>query len=163
MCSWQGELSRKFKVSGIPTLVFIDGQSGKLITMDGRKIVSEDPRGENFPWKPKPLQELLGTEFINNSGETVPASALDGKVVGLYFSAHWVSVSVVALKCYFLFWLHCCTLLVEVLIHRFTSLAMLHRVWMAFFGDRPSTLTVRVDVDLFSRVHTSYTWIKFSL
>ena len=77
-------------MSGIPTLVFIDGETGKLISANGRKIVTDDPKGEQFPWKCKPLQESLGSSFINTSGEEVPMESLEGKIIGLYFSAHWV-------------------------------------------------------------------------
>jgi thiol-disulfide isomerase/thioredoxin len=46
------ELETKFKVNGIPRLVLLDGDSGDLITDDGRnQIEEEDPEGENFPWK----------------------------------------------------------------------------------------------------------------
>lgn len=35
------------------------------------------------------LQDLIGTELVNARGETVDVASLDGKIVGLYFSAHW--------------------------------------------------------------------------
>lgn len=35
------------------------------------------------------LQDLIGTELVNAKGETVDASSLDGKIIGLYFSAGW--------------------------------------------------------------------------
>jgi len=80
-------LSKKFKVSGIPSLVILD-EDGSTITTDGRAAVSEDPTGEEFPWRPKPLKELLGDEFVGKDG-MVPASSLEGKTLALYFSAHW--------------------------------------------------------------------------
>jgi len=83
----KAKLSKKFKVSGIPSLVVLD-EDGSLITTDGRSVVSEDPTGEEFPWRPKPLKELLGDEFVGKDG-MVPASALEGKTLALYFSAHW--------------------------------------------------------------------------
>merc|ERR1712166_161033 len=84
-------LSKKFKVSGIPSLVILDGETGELITKDGRDAVMEDLKGENFPWKPPTVWEAMGDEFMSGDGETVELSALrgEGKVVGLYFSAHW--------------------------------------------------------------------------
>ena len=88
----QNNLSRKFKVSGIPTLVLLEADTGKTITTDGRSIVVEDPEGVNFPWKPKPLAELIGDKFIHNNMKEVGVEAIEGKVLGLYFSAHWVSV-----------------------------------------------------------------------
>ena len=87
----QAELSRKFKVSGIPTLVFLDGNTGKLITADGRSVVSDDKDGSGFPWVPKPLPELVAGKLINNKGEEKDFDAdVKGTIFGLYFSAHWV-------------------------------------------------------------------------
>ena len=85
-------LSKRFKVSGIPTLVILDGTTGEVITKDGREAVSEDPTGVNFPWKPPTFWEALGDTFLKGTdGETVEVEELkgEGKVIGLYFSAHW--------------------------------------------------------------------------
>lgn len=84
-------LSKKFKVSGIPSLIILDGETGELITKDGRDAVMEDLKGENFPWKPPTVWEAMGDEFMSGDGEAVELSALrgEGKVIGLYFSAHW--------------------------------------------------------------------------
>ena len=84
-------LSKKFKVSGIPSLIILDGETGEVITKDGREAVMEDPEGERFPWKPPSLWEALGDEFMSGDGESVELDALrgEGKVIGLYFSAHW--------------------------------------------------------------------------
>merc|ERR1719359_1550050 len=48
----------------------------------------KDPTGENFPWKPKALSELLNFDIQTKAG-TAPMSSLDGKVLAIYFSAHW--------------------------------------------------------------------------
>jgi nucleoredoxin len=80
-------LSKKFKVQGIPSFVMLD-KDGSTITTDGRSQVSSDPTGEDFPWVPKPVKELLGDSFLGKDGP-VTSSALEGKVVALYFSAHW--------------------------------------------------------------------------
>merc|ERR1711939_1243973 len=51
-----------------------------------------DPTGKNLPWKPPTIWEALGDEFLSGpDGDTVELSDLkgDGKVIGLYFSAHW--------------------------------------------------------------------------
>jgi len=83
-------LSKKFKVQGIPTFVILD-QDGAVVTTDARSSVSEDPTGENFPWKPKTVEEILSDVTVKNKdGKTFPFSSLKGEsVVGLYFSAHW--------------------------------------------------------------------------
>jgi len=86
----KAKLSKKYKVSGIPSLVVLDGATGATITTDGREAVMEDPKGENLPWKPPSFWDALGTEFLKGTeGETVEVDELKGKVIGLYFSAHW--------------------------------------------------------------------------
>ena len=87
----QTELSTKFKVSGIPTLIFLEAKSGTLITADGRSIVSDDPEGKEFPWTPKPFTELISKgKFVNKDDEEKTWEDMKGKTIGLYFSAHWV-------------------------------------------------------------------------
>eukprot|EP00612_Vaucheria_litorea_P000219 CAMPEP_0171452890 /NCGR_PEP_ID=MMETSP0945-20130129/818_1 /TAXON_ID=109269 /ORGANISM="Vaucheria litorea, Strain CCMP2940" /LENGTH=321 /DNA_ID=CAMNT_0011977649 /DNA_START=613 /DNA_END=1578 /DNA_ORIENTATION=+ len=44
---------------------------------------------DDFPWKNKNLKELLGNEFEKADGSKVGIEALEGKVLGLYFSADW--------------------------------------------------------------------------
>jgi len=87
-------LSKKYKVSGIPSFVIVDAKTGELITTDGRSAITSDPTGESFPWKPKSLDEIMGSittlAVAGQDGATVErAAALEGKTVGLYFSAHW--------------------------------------------------------------------------
>jgi len=44
------ELSSRFRIRGIPTLVIVDA-AGNFITDDARGMVQADPAGESFPWK----------------------------------------------------------------------------------------------------------------
>ena len=44
------ELSRKYSVTGIPTLVFIDGSTGELITEEGREGICSDSYLAEFPY-----------------------------------------------------------------------------------------------------------------
>lgn len=83
------KLSSKFKVQGIPTLVFLDGETGALITSEGRSKVTTDPKGENFPWHPIPLSELMKGPVQSKEGEVQLEKAIEGKITGIYFSAHW--------------------------------------------------------------------------
>merc|ERR1712230_272194 len=84
------ELSKRFKVSGIPSLVLLDGATGQVLNKDGRSLVMRDPTGANFPWSPKPLHDMLGTVVLNGEGvELSREEALKDKYVMLYFSAHW--------------------------------------------------------------------------
>jgi nucleoredoxin len=89
----KAKLSKKFKVSGIPALILLDGATGELLNRDGRSAVMGDV--EDFPWKPPTLWECLGEEFLQNDGETMELAELKEKneYIGLYFSAHWHSES----------------------------------------------------------------------
>merc|ERR1711939_247182 len=44
---------------------------------------------EEFPWTPKSFSEIIGTEFLDSDGGSVEYSDLEGKVLAIYFSAHW--------------------------------------------------------------------------
>lgn len=48
--------------------------------------------GLEFPWGPKPFSEVVAGPLLRNNGQTLDSSALEGSHVGVYFSAHWVSV-----------------------------------------------------------------------
>lgn len=87
------KLSSKFKVSGIPTFLLLDGETGAVINKSGREVVMGDPEGRNYPWTPKSFQEIVGSnggKLVDKSGaEFDYATATAGKVKALYFSAHW--------------------------------------------------------------------------
>ncbi len=89
--SLQALLSKKFKVQGIPALVFLEAKTAKLITAEGRQNVLDDPEGLQFPWYPKPLTDLLKGPVLHMMGEKDSEQALNGKIKALFFSAHWVS------------------------------------------------------------------------
>ena len=82
------KLSSSLGVSGIPMLVVLD-TDGSVLSKKGRNLVSSDPEGEKFPWKPLSISEELGSEFLTQGGVAVDKSSFDGKFVGIYFSAHW--------------------------------------------------------------------------
>jgi nucleoredoxin len=93
----KNELSKMYKVNGIPSLVIVDPATGATITTDGRAAVSEDPTGEKMPWTPPTKEEkrqaainALGDEFEDKDGATFnKAERLNKEFIGLYFSAHW--------------------------------------------------------------------------
>ena len=59
-------LSDMFDVEGIPTFAIV-GPDGKIINSDGRSAVSADPTGKDFPWYPKPVNDLSsGASAIND-------------------------------------------------------------------------------------------------
>jgi nucleoredoxin len=84
----KGKLSSKFGVAGIPMLIVLD-TDGTLMSKKGRNLVSSDPEGLRFPWKPLSLQEEIGDEFIGQGGATVNKASFNSKFLGIYFSAHW--------------------------------------------------------------------------
>lgn len=91
--SIQGKLSKKFKVQGIPTLVFIEANTGNLVTTKGREAVGSDPDGKEFPWYPKAFSDIIKGELLKGDTKVQSEEALSGKIKGFYFSAHWVSTS----------------------------------------------------------------------
>ena len=52
------ELSKRYGVRGIPTLVIVDPNTGETITTEGRSALMNDIEGKDFPWHRKPLQQL---------------------------------------------------------------------------------------------------------
>ena len=90
----KAELSRKFKVNGIPALVVVD-DTGATVTADGRRVALDV---DAFPWKPPSLAEVLGDAFTRNDAEKSAVAARDvtndatekgTRHLGIYFSAHW--------------------------------------------------------------------------
>ena len=83
------ELSTRYKVEGIPTLIVVDAKTGALVSGDGREGVMEHPEG--FPWKPQTLADILQGKLIRTGGVEI-SNGLDhikDKVVALYFGASW--------------------------------------------------------------------------
>lgn len=58
-------LSSLYGVEGIPTLVLVDAATGETINANGRAAVGADPEGAEFPWPPKPVNDLASPEGIN--------------------------------------------------------------------------------------------------
>jgi nucleoredoxin len=85
----KSKLSKKFKVSGIPMLVLLDGKTGKVISKDGRAALMKDPKAELFPWTPPTIKSAIGPTLVKNDGTEVDAQTLNGKYTALYFSASW--------------------------------------------------------------------------
>jgi len=88
----KAKLSKKYKVSGIPSFIVLDGVTGETLCKDGRSMVMEDPKGERLPWKPPTIWEALGDEVLDGTdGDAIEIAELrkEAKYIGLYFSAHW--------------------------------------------------------------------------
>ena len=98
-------LTRRYRAQiGAPTLVLLEGATGRLITSKGCERLSEDPTGALFPWTPRALTDVLkeagpylpggrraAVSKLSASENKVRYSELEGLVKGIYFSAHWVS------------------------------------------------------------------------
>lgn len=86
----KANLAKKFKVSGIPMMVLLDGKTGKVITTEGRAAMEKDPQAEKFPWLPPTVASAIGSTLVKNDGSQVDAKeALEGKYTAIYFSASW--------------------------------------------------------------------------
>ncbi|XP_061734269.1 nucleoredoxin [Nerophis ophidion] len=84
------KLWNKYKVTSIPSLVFVDTSTGKVVCRNGLLVVRDDPKGLEFPWGPKPFAEVVAGPLLrNNNRQTTDTSSLEGHYVGVYFSAHW--------------------------------------------------------------------------
>merc|ERR1719498_1350202 len=87
----KAKLSKKYKVSGIPSFVIVDAESGELCTTNGREGVSKGAAGlSSFPWKPKPFWEVMVGDVVDNAGKATSCESLkELDAIGIYFSAHW--------------------------------------------------------------------------
>ncbi|XP_061219588.1 nucleoredoxin [Lathamus discolor] len=83
------KLWNKYRVSNIPSLIFIDASTGKVVCRNGLLVIRDDPEGLEFPWGPKPFSEVVAGPLLRYNGQTLDSSALEGSYVGVYFSAHW--------------------------------------------------------------------------
>ncbi|NXT28534.1 NXN protein, partial [Syrrhaptes paradoxus] len=86
---FQLKLWNKYRVSNIPSLIFIDASTGKVVCRNGLLVIRDDPEGLEFPWGPKPFSEVVAGPLLRNNGQTLDSTALEGSHVGVYFSAHW--------------------------------------------------------------------------
>lgn len=59
----KAELSKRFNVTGIPSLVLLDAATCELITNKGRQVISSDPQGYGFPWKHVPKDFVAKAEM----------------------------------------------------------------------------------------------------
>jgi len=82
------QLSKKYKVQGIPSLIIIDAKTGETNTKEGRSAIANV---EDFPFKDKTLCQIVDSMvFTKKCGAELKASDVFGKgSIGLYFSGHW--------------------------------------------------------------------------
>ena len=78
------------QLTASPSLVLFEGDTGRLITKNGMRVIREDPEGLKYPWVPQTLDALLGDTLVQGSGKQANRrEALAGKHVGLLFAAQW--------------------------------------------------------------------------
>lgn len=82
------KLASMYEAQGIPHLVVIDRDSTILVP-DGVGEVTADPSGRHFPWRPKPISQLLPSTYLAADGSRRGIQQLAQKYLLLYFSAHW--------------------------------------------------------------------------
>ncbi|XP_063002868.1 nucleoredoxin [Elgaria multicarinata webbii] len=83
------KLWNKFRVSNIPSLIFIDAHTGKVVCRNGLLVIRDDPEGLEFPWGPRPFSEVVAGPLLRKSGQSQESGVLEACHVGVYFSAHW--------------------------------------------------------------------------
>lgn len=72
----KNDLSELFEVRGIPSLVTLDAK-GKVVNASARNSAGNDPTGADFPWSPKPVNDVnKETDGLNE--ETCVIVLLDG-------------------------------------------------------------------------------------
>jgi len=86
----KAQLSKKYKVQGIPTFVLLDKQ-GNTVTTKARESLMADPAGDEFPWRPKSFWEIIKGELQLSDGSRVDTEThlKTTTAFGIYFSAHW--------------------------------------------------------------------------
>jgi len=62
---------------------------GNVLNKNGRGVISNDPTGEQFPWRQRTLIEMLSAAKLKSADGEKSGADLMGKVFALYFSAHW--------------------------------------------------------------------------
>ncbi|XP_043910248.1 nucleoredoxin isoform X1 [Protopterus annectens] len=83
------KLWNRYRISNIPSLVFIDTATGKIVCRNGLLVIRDDPEGLEFPWGPIPFYEVIAGSLLQSNGQLQDSSILEGSYVGVYFSAHW--------------------------------------------------------------------------
>ncbi|CAH0549111.1 unnamed protein product [Brassicogethes aeneus] len=93
-------LSRRYRIkSGVPTLVLLDKEGG-TVSISAQDRLLEDPCGNSFPWRPRPVDQVLKDvtlqpgnvyfkEHQNSTKEDVRYNNLPDGIRGFYFSANW--------------------------------------------------------------------------
>jgi nucleoredoxin len=72
------KLSKLFGVQGIPAFALVDAATGKTINANARGKVTADPTGEDFPFHPKPLIDMVAEGPGDINEETTLCVMMEG-------------------------------------------------------------------------------------
>lgn len=75
------KLSKRFKISSIPALILLDGETGSVLSRDGCSVVEGDPTGKMFPWAPTPFERRRSPGHRRSQagvGSLLPVTVLSG-------------------------------------------------------------------------------------
>ncbi len=68
------------QVRGLPTLVLVDGDTGDIITNEGRAVVFADEQCLEFPWKPAQLEGIPPWQQPQSGGAPLPSRSAGSSV-----------------------------------------------------------------------------------
>ncbi|GLD53423.1 nucleoredoxin [Lates japonicus] len=88
-CAVIMKLWNKYKVTSIPSLVFVDAATGKVVCRNGLLVVRDDPKGEikpEFPWAGRWREVVAGLCSGTTGRQQTVQPFLEGHYVGVYFS-----------------------------------------------------------------------------
>uniref|UniRef100_A0A914BWY4 Thioredoxin domain-containing protein n=1 Tax=Acrobeloides nanus TaxID=290746 RepID=A0A914BWY4_9BILA len=92
----KGRLLRALRAFHLPCLTVVECQSLSLTTSQGRRMLTEDPNGDAFPWHDPPKSVFSGPilkNVVDPSGnkkfESVDSSSLAHCIKAIYFGAKW--------------------------------------------------------------------------
>ena len=86
-------ISDEYGVTGIPCLVLLDG-TGKLISKEGRDVITKDPKGDQFPWENASASAGdSGPPPVSAGDSSSPQISGQGNCCGLIFSITYILVA----------------------------------------------------------------------
>ncbi|ORM41397.1 Nucleoredoxin [Babesia sp. Xinjiang] len=84
------QLCQLYDITGIPSVVLVNSD-GSVINDRALYLMAHKPN--DFPWKVESALDLIPETLVNGNNQVVPKSALEGKIVALYFGAGWTRSS----------------------------------------------------------------------
>uniref|UniRef100_A0A914ZP21 Thioredoxin-like fold domain-containing protein n=1 Tax=Parascaris univalens TaxID=6257 RepID=A0A914ZP21_PARUN len=93
----KSRLLRALRYHSTPSLIVIESISRQVVTTDGRRLIHDDPNGNNFPWWNPSSEQLFQGNVLRNIRDedgTKKMTSIDFKsltptVKGIYFGANW--------------------------------------------------------------------------